>query len=139
MLKEKVEGVDFTVLEQDVTTVLFFNRIYNKADDYFRILRSKIISSLSKSLIDIDSEIAVLQEHQKKLNELHNQCETFQKKAEFFEASAETLKKKVEISEENLTAEKQKYQLDTEVLKDASSKKDQEIAELKEMLEKLRI
>lgn len=74
LLREKVNSSDFLVLEQDIMTVLFFNSIYNKADDYFRILRSKISSALSKSLISIDSEITVLQEHQKHVNELKEKC-----------------------------------------------------------------
>ena len=55
ILQERVNKNDFTTLEQDIMTVLFFNSIYNKAEDYFRILRSKITSSLSKSLLNIDA------------------------------------------------------------------------------------
>lgn len=71
----EVADINMTELEQDVSAVLFFKEIYNKSDFYFKIFRSTLSSALSKVLLQIDSEITVLREHQQKYQELQSKFE----------------------------------------------------------------
>lgn len=62
-------------LEKDVTSVLFFQGIYNKADYYFKLIRSKLSSTLAKLLLKIDEDISILEKQQKVFNELTQKAE----------------------------------------------------------------
>lgn len=62
-------------LEKDVTSVSFFQGIYNKADYYFKLIRSKLSSTLAKLLLKIDEDISILEKQQKVLNELTQKAE----------------------------------------------------------------
>jgi hypothetical protein len=61
--------VDFSSLEQDARTVLFFKEIYNKLDYYFKLVRSYLNSTLSKMLIDVEEEINRLEREERVINE----------------------------------------------------------------------
>ena len=56
VVKAHTQG-DIASLEQDICAILFFKDIYNKSDMYFKIVRSKLSSELSKVLLKVDEEL----------------------------------------------------------------------------------
>lgn len=59
MIRNNVD-IDLSLFEQDVSAVLFFKNIYNKSDFFFKLVRSSLASSLTKLILNLDSEIAIL-------------------------------------------------------------------------------
>ena len=56
-----MSSADCHEIEKDISIVKYFSRIYEKSEEYFRILRSKIAEKLSKNLSKIDREIIILE------------------------------------------------------------------------------
>lgn len=63
-------NVDVTAFEQDVSAVLFFKNIYNKSDYFFKLVRSSISSALTKLILNLDTEITILEEQEKLAKEM---------------------------------------------------------------------
>ena len=63
-------SIDLISFEEDISAVLFFKDIYDKTAFYFKIVRASLASEISSVILKVDSEIAVLQEERRKMEEI---------------------------------------------------------------------
>lgn len=137
MIKKSV-NIDLTTFEQDVSAVLFFKNIYNKSDYYFKLVRSSISSSLTKLILNLDTQILILEEQEKKMKELKQLGEESEKKAKNLAEEIAQIKQKEKeyqdlLAKSEETHKKQWGELDTKF-----KAKDQDINKLTEQLTKLK-
>jgi predicted nuclease with TOPRIM domain len=109
MMREKIPTVDFTSLHQDIAAVMFFNNIYPRADEYFNSLKAKMSGKLSQTLMELDSEIMILQQHEKEMNELKIKCETLEHRNSELSEKVHTCERK------NILIETEKNELSGQV------------------------